>query len=239
MKYLKPRVVFAAITPMLLTLLASGPPPEGVETQLYVGTGSFEYQSGGCGSPTYANRAVDGHGFASTSYRHETGATAVVEVGGGVAKTTSSRLLSTETDPSVPPTDVDEVGKTRGMVNVAARVGFHHSYFGLELGPAYNTDLGFFPSGEVWVGVPRYVFAYVDVASGPVSLGHLPVGAGLGHASDRVRAKLGLGLEQKIVAEGAYKVSKDVPLFIGGRLVQSFDPDLAGTLGGLSFAYGW
>lgn len=240
MRSMKPRVMLAAFAPMMLSLCAAGPPPEGVETQLYVGTGVYDYTSGGCGSPRYANRAFDTHGFGSVSYRHESGASVTGEVTGGYAKTMSSRLLDElEGTDEYPPTDEQEVGKELGYVNGAVRIGYNHKYFGVALGPAVHSETGVIPSGELWAGVPQYVFVYGEVGAGPVTSRYLPAGAGLGHSSERVRAQLGFNLESRLIAAGSYKVSEKFPLFVGARLVQEFDPQLMGTLGGLTLAYGW
>ena len=47
----KPLIV-STIGLLGLGLCSSAPPPEGVETRFMVGSGAFDYKSGGCGGPT-------------------------------------------------------------------------------------------------------------------------------------------------------------------------------------------
>lgn len=241
------RTTFACSMVLLTTgLCGSGPPPKGVETRFMAGSGGFEYQSGGCGGPTYANRATEGSAFAAATYRHETGITGVAEVSAAVAKTRSSRLIDPGDDPiaEVPPQDEDELGRVQYQLSVSPRLGYHHKYFGLEAGAFFLDDIdggepAVLPSGQLWAGHPDYVYLWGAFLAGPSSLGHLPAEAGIGHASERWRGALGVGWEPSILAEGSLRVDPDLPFYLGARFTQIVGDDRKGTLAAATVAYTW
>ncbi len=233
---------FVVSATLLLGLCGAGPPPEGVETRFAAGSGSFEYTSGGCGGPSYINRAVEGSVFASASLRSKIGVTGAVDLSGAVARTTDSRLTDPADEENPPRVDEDELGRTRGVFSVSPRIGYHHDYFGVEAGPWVllgDNEPIVAPAGTIWVGVPRYVYLWGSFLEGPTSVGHLPIEAGLGHSSEAFRAALGLGYEPSVLAEAALRVKSDVPLFIGGRLTVLLPEDQTGYLGAVTAAYTW
>lgn len=239
------------VSAAVLLACAAAPPPEGKEVKVMAGSGSFDYPTGGCGGPSYMNRATEGSGFASASYRHESGITGVVEASGGVSKTRSSRLVKRgERDESPPPVDADQIGRVRRAVSIAPRLGYHHDYFGIEAGPfIYAGDDTLttaedssgpivLPSGLIWAGVPDIAFAQLDFLRGSQSsLGHLPASLGVGHSGDRVRASLAFGAENSLNLDGSFRVSEEDGSWVGARYVQYLDR--FGTFGTLTYAYDW
>lgn len=229
----------ATLFPIAISLCAAGPPPKGAEARLHAGTGSFEYGSGGCGGPTYANRATEFSGFARVTARHGVGATAAVEGTLAHAKTNSSRLIDAGDSEDPAPRDEDEIGRKQRGAAGAIRAGYHHQYFGLEAGLFTTVGLDdVLPSAEGWIGLPRIAYVWGAFLAGPAPLSDLPVEFGLGHASERVRvdgsysplnASVGLGV--------ALRPADTIPFYAGIRLRQSLDPDLRGTLGSLTLSY--
>ena len=232
--------IFCFTIPILMTLCAAGPPPKGAEVNMHAGTGSFEYASGGCGGPTYMNRANEVSGFGAATYRSEVGVSAGAEVSAAGAKTVSSRV-SAGAEPGEPRVDEDEIGRERQAYAGAARFGYHHDYFGIEGGGmvlSVDGDMITLPSATTWAGYPRYAYVFGDFLAGPTSLSHLPIDIGLGHASEHVRAQLGMGFaEPSVLVAGAYGIGG--ALFVGGRLRQYVEAGRNGTTGALTLAYNW
>ena len=72
------------------------------------------------------------------------------------------------------------------------------------------------PSARLWAGHPKYAYVWFDFLAGPATPGDLPIYAGLGHASETVRAELGFGGRDNISLQGQYRWLDKI--WLGSRL---------------------
>lgn len=226
MKLAPKTALFALLMPLTLSLCAATPPEEGSEFRGSAGYDYFEYESGGCGTPSYVNRAHEGRGSVSVSYRHESGITGIAAGSFGVAKVTDASLDS-------PPEEVepgddlsgDETGRTIISGIAVARAGYHHDFFGVELGlgaarnqtPSFDDVVFLTPSARAWAGYPKYAYVFADAISALGSAGYFPLELGLGHASDSLRVEAGIaGPNGAAMLHGQLPLEPDV--WLGAKL---------------------
>lgn len=227
------RALTASLLPMMLMMCAAAPPKQGVEIQGGAGYDQFAYQTGGCGTTQYTNRARQVRVHGSLSYRSKSGFGATTDVNMAYAKVVSSE-----------PAGSEEVDRDILLPGIVVRPSFHWKYIGIELGLGLGTTgiLGgyeqnqFIPliSGRAWVGYPKYAYVWSDVLAGPL----IPNGGvvlGLGHASDNLRLSAGFGpyaSESMVLVQGQYQVLESI--WLGTRLHTGINEEGFGAM--LTFA---
>ena len=246
------RPLLAALLPLTLSLCAATPPEQGLEVRGGAGAGTYEYTSGGCGTPAYTNRAREGSGYAQLSYRSAIHLGATAEVSGSVNKTTSSMLTEADAmdangDP-YPTSDTDALNNRGSTFMVALRPSAHFAYGGVEVGAALinqrrlsitdspdeenDTLPSLAPSARAWAGYPEYAYAWVDFIAGPYTEAIPPFGLGVGHASQMWRGELGVrpGFDNNVLlsTEGSYRLA---PAFwLGARVSSDFSTNVGGMV---------
>jgi hypothetical protein len=105
---------------------------------------------------------------------------------------------------------------------------------GLDVERLSLREVGLFPSGRFWAGYPKYAYAWLDLGAGPGSPAALPIGIGVGHASEKLRAELGIyGLDGALLLTGTRKLNDKI--WLGGRA--HVGPDFDAVGGMLMFGY--
>jgi hypothetical protein len=219
----------------LMAVAGLGAPQPGTYVEGGGGLGAYHY-SGGCDGPhNYANFvAVQ----ARVRHREPNGLVFAGEVAG-------QRDEVVRSDGSTP-----EVGRTDTFGVVAARIGFEGRYVGIEVGPGilrggvgenrHRPSTSLVPSLKFWAG--RYGVAHGWVAA--LADQTLPTsrlfGFGVGHASDRLRASVGLagsgGQDGTVIADADVAIGDGFWLGAGAQFTDN--RDTWGLLGRLGFFWG-
>ena len=105
---------------------------------------------------------------------------------------------------------------------------------GLDADRLTLRELTLFPSGRFWAGYPKYAYAWLDLGAGPGSPAALPLGIGVGHASEKLRSELGIyGLDGAFLLTGSRKLNDKI--WLGGRAHVAPGFDAVGGM--LTFTY--
>lgn len=220
----------------LLVLCGASPAPEGNETTMAVGMGTYEYRSGGCGGTR--RRYSVSEPLAQLQVRHRTDRDALIV---GESSLAVGRLGESREDPDEVDFEDDllDDGQTFWTGMAAVRFGRQGRRAGFELGPgvAYHRRLGGWtpiPSGGVWFGKPEAAYLWADVFRGPFS-GALEFAAlaGVGHQSRRVAVQVGSNTRAH-VANLDFTVGQGVRLGFhagyGESWADQVTPDLRGMV---------
>jgi len=219
-----------------LVLCGANPAPEGNETTVGVGLGTYEHRSGGCGGTRRRYSVTEP--IAHLQVRHLTDNDTIWagEVDLGVGMLGESRE---NPDEIAIEEDLLDAGQSFWSGMAAIRWGKQYRFGGYELGPAivHHRRLGGWsplPSGGLWVGKPSLAYVWADVFRGPFG-GALEFGAlaGVGHQSRFIRAQVGSNARAH-VADIDVSVGQGVRLGVhagyGEMWVDQASPDLRGML---------
>ena len=178
----------------LLVLCGSSPAPEGNETSIGVGMGTYEYRSGGCNGAR--KRYTVTEPMARLQVRHRTEKNTIIA---GEANLAVGKLGDSREDPNEVNLEDDllDAGASFPTGLLALRFGKQWRWGGFELGPAvaYHhrlEGLKPLPSGGLWVGKPKVAYVWADVLRGPFG-GALEFAglAGIGHQNRFLSTQLG------------------------------------------------
>lgn len=178
----------------LLVLCGASPAPEGNETTVGVGMGTYEYRSGGCGGARRRYSVTEP--IAQLQVRHRTEGDAIIA---GEANLAVGLLGESREDPNEVNFEDDllDADQTFWTGMAAVRYGHEWKHVGFELGPgvAYHHRLEGWkpvPSGGVWFGKPKIAYVWADMFRGPFG-GALEFSAlaGIGHESRFVAVQVG------------------------------------------------
>lgn len=213
-----------ASLPLLSALCAAAPPPEGTTLNTAVGGDRYSYiSSGGCNTLSYVNKVDEASAHTALTYRHESGATAVVEDTVSYNFTYSSEPIEEQINDDTDLSSNDHRGERIITNALMLRAGWHWAHGGGELGGALwaekNLSTGgdwyILPSARIWLGTPDIIYGWADIFAGPMMKSYLLPVIGLGHAGDNFRVELGTDILQSML-QGQIKVSEK--LWLGGRL---------------------
>ena len=129
------RAVIASCLPMAIMMCGAAPVEEGVTVEGGVGGAHITYPSGGCGTPSYTNRAGEVAFHSRASYRSTKHFGVTGEVSASAYRTYNSELTATNDVEDAAESDASELGRIEGTGFVAVRPSLNFKYGGLELGP--------------------------------------------------------------------------------------------------------
>lgn len=182
---------------------AAAPAPEGLETQLAFGAGSWRARSAADGEDpiTYLYTGVETVFFVRLRQRFESGLSLSGETSLAPSVLVGRDIVSagSTADGDRGPGSFDFSG------DLALRVGWHGGFGGLELGgalvevpgpevllPLAGKERSLVPSAQAWVGAPQVLYAWGRLYAGPVSgLKETTLMAGLGHNGEFFRTEAG------------------------------------------------
>ena len=216
----------------LLAVVGFGAPQPGTHVEVGGGPGAYHY-AGGCEGPhNYANfvavqaraRHLDPSGFViaaeAAGQRDE-----VVRSEGGT---------------------VSEVGRRDNFGVVALRGGYEGRYGGFEIGPAilrggngenrHTPSTSLVPSLKFWAGRYGLLHGWAAVLADRTLPVNRVLGFGIGHASDCMRASLGLagsgGQDGTVIMDADFAVGNGLWLGAGGQFTDNRDTwSLVGRVG--------
>ncbi len=232
----RPRAWTGLLTALsgLVLLCGAAPAPEGNETRIGIGMGTYEYRSGGCGGTRHRYDVTEP--IAHLQVRHQTAQQRlwVGEASLGIGMLGDSR--DDPNDVALGETLLDS-GEAFYAGLAAVRYGHQYRYGGFELGPGavYHHRLGGLkpvPSGGLWVGTES-IHLWADVFSGPLG-GALEFAgmAGVGHSSRLVRARVGTNTQAHL-AEVDMRVGPGVRLGVQGGYGTTWNDQAAPNLRGM------
>lgn len=163
-------------------MCGSSPIPPGVEVSGTVGTGQRNYQAAvGCGTALVEHQVREFTVGLEIRRGFESGWTFATAAG-----------ISQQTD------EVRGAPATNLLLGqLSLRGGYRGAYAGFELGPSvlfrsdWEGQILPVPSFNLWVGVPRFAYLYVELFTAPLSAVALPLSVGVGHQSESLRVQVG------------------------------------------------
>lgn len=225
----------AGLTPgALLAVVGLGAPQPGTHIEVGGGPGAYHY-AGGCDGPhNYAHFVAL---QARARHLEPSGLVIAAEAAG-------------QRDEVVRSSDSTQVGREDTFYVAALRVGYEKKYGGIEVGPGLlrggngearvNPSTRFVPSLTGWAGRYGLVHGWASVYADRTLPANRLVGIGIGHASDRVRASLGLagsgGEDPTVIVDADFAVGQHLWLGAGGQFTDN--TNTWGVLGRVGFFWG-
>jgi hypothetical protein len=218
----------------LLAVVGLGAPQPGTHIEVGGGPGAYHY-AGGCDGPhNYAHFVA-----LQARARH-------LEPGGLVITAEAAG----QRDDVVRSSDSTQLGRRDTFYVAALRIGYEGKYGGVELGPGVlrggNGDsrvtpsTRFVPSLTAWGGRYGVVHGWASVFADRTLPTNRLIGFGVGHASDRVRASLGLaasgGEDPTVIVDADFAVTHGLWLGAGGQFTDN--TNTWGLLGRVGFSWG-
>lgn len=218
----------------LLAVVGFGAPQPGTHVEVGGGPGAYHY-TGGCEGPhNYANFVAL---QARARHLQPNGLVVVGEAAGQRDEVVRSSVSS-------------EVGRRETYGMFALRIGFEGRYGGFEVGPAvmrggiddgrYRPTTNLLPSVNLWLGRYGVAHAWASLLADWTLPMNRVVGFGIGHASPRVRASLGLagsgGQDGTFLADADFAVVNGLWLGAGWQFTDG--RDTWGLLGRVGFFWG-
>ena len=220
----------------LLAVVGFGAPQPGTHVEVGGGAGAYHY-SGGCSGPhNYANFVA---GQARVRHLESNGLVLAAEAAG-------QRDEVVRSDGGT----VSEVGRRDNFYVAALRGGYEGEYCGFEIGPGIlrggdgedrnNPSTSLIPSLRVWGGRYGLIHGWAAVLADQALPMNRVFGFGIGHASHRVRASLGLagsgGQDGTVIMDADFAVGNGLWLGAGGQFTDN--RNTWGVLGRVGFFWG-
>jgi hypothetical protein len=218
----------------LLAVVGFGAPQPGTYVEVGGGPGAYHY-SGACEGPhNYANFVAL---QARARHLEPNGLVVVGEAAG-------------QRDEVVRSDTVSQVGRRETYGVLALRIGFEGRYGGFEVGPGVirggiddgrlNPSTNLVPSVNLWLGRYGVAHAWASVLADRTLPMNRVAGFGIGHASPRVRASLGLagsgGKDGTFIADADIAVVNG--LWLGAGWQFAGGANTWGLLGRVGFFWG-
>lgn len=225
----------AGLTPgALLAVVGLGAPQPGTHIEVGGGPGAYHY-AGGCDGPHNYAHFVSFQ--ARARHLEPSGLVIAAEAAG-------------QRDEVVRSSDSMQVGRNDTFYVGSLRVGYESKYGGVEIGPGVlrggngearvTPSTRFVPSLTGWAGRYGLVHGWASVFADRTLPTNRLVGFGIGHASERVRASLGLagsgGEDPTVIVDADFAVGQGLWLGAGGQFTDN--TNTWGVLGRIGFFWG-
>ncbi|MBO86821.1 MAG: hypothetical protein CL927_15830 [Deltaproteobacteria bacterium] len=172
-----------------LGLMGAHPAPEGSELTIAAGQNVTEYRTAVTNPQfRYVSNGIAIHVGGRVRFDNNLTLAAQTDIDHGIVSGSQQLTLAS----GQPQPDGSEVGEIQWSGGTAMRVGWHGKLIGGEVGMAIanlpEQERHLFPSATGWVGIPKFVYAWGNTYSGPITRAQAlnePM-VGLGHKNEHL-----------------------------------------------------